>query len=113
MTQRSLVGEAMDMYAEKDEDFLELIHYHLEQHEGSRRCIYSTPDYLILAEIRYHPEHGWHWRINYAASTQDNALSHFVEIAPFKLDKVAFCRYRNTDKFKYYNWDTLERFVNG
>ncbi len=114
MKLRNLIGEALEYYAKKDVDFLELFHQHMEQYEGSRRFIYNSPDYLCLAEARYDEKEKWHWRVNYLASTKDDAIAFFLNIAPFELDKVAFCRYRHIssneeDVFKYYKWKTIER----
>ena len=64
MKLRNLIGEALEYYAKKDVDFLELFHQHMEQYEGSRRFIYNSPDYLCLAEARYDEKEKWHWRVN-------------------------------------------------
>lgn len=114
----SLLDEAVIRYHAKGFDFIELLDQYLNYRDPMRRYVFSAPDYLLLAEDTEDKEHGRFWRVVYAASRRPDAISHFLKLAPYKLDMVAFSRYRNmtTDKpdtNKFYSWDNLIRLSNG
>ena len=107
----SLMDEAVIRYHAKGLDFLLLLDMHLNYRYPDERYIYSGPDHFILAEV-IEDDEGKFWCVNYAASRTKNAIQLLMELAPFKLDRVAFCRYRNIsndsiDKYKFYKWDKL------
>lgn len=114
----SLLDEAVVRYHSKGFDFIELLDQYLNPRPHQRRYVYCTPDYLILAEVDEDEEHGKFWRVVYAASRKKNAVASFLELAPYKLDTVAFSRYRKMTKEKpdcnkFYSWDKLLKYSHG
>jgi hypothetical protein len=114
----SLIDEAVVRYHSKGFDFIELLDQYLNYRDPYKRYVYSAPDYLILAEDAEDEEHGRFWRVVYAASRREDALFYFFKLAPYKLDTVAFSRYRHMtkekpDSNKFYSWNRLIRLSNG
>jgi hypothetical protein len=114
----SLLDEAVVKYHAKGLDFIELLDQYLNYRAPSERYVFSTPKLLLLAELAHDDEHGYFWYVLYAAARGgENPVAKFMEFAPYKLDTVAFARYRSMgldtpDKIKHYNWNRLERLVN-
>tara|TARA_R100000278_G_scaffold72120_1_gene56690 strand:+ start:286 stop:663 length:378 start_codon:yes stop_codon:yes gene_type:complete len=114
----SLLDEAVVRYHAKGFDFIELLDQYLNPRPHQKRYVYSSPECLILAEEDEDEEHGRFWRVVYAASRIKNPISYFFKLAPYKLDIVAFSRYRRmtTDKpdcNKFYSWDKLLKYSYG
>ena len=114
----SLLDEAVIKYHAKGLDFIELLDQYLNYRAPSERYVFSTPKLLLLAELAHDDKHGYFWYVLYAAARGgENPIAKFMEFAPYKLDTVAFARYRSMgldapDKIKHYNWNRLERLVN-
>jgi hypothetical protein len=113
----SLLDEAVIKYHAKGLDFIEILDQYMNFRAPAERYVYSSSDLLILAEVAEDEEHGRFWYVMYAAArNMVNPVEHILRLAPYKLDTVAFGRYRNIilgepDKLKYYNWNKLERLV--
>lgn len=110
----SLIDEAVVRYHAAGQDFIAMFDYFLNFRAPNKRYIYSAPDYLMLFQEVTDEEHGRHWQVAYAASRKKNAVRHLMDIAPYRLDIIAFSRYRHlaigrVNEFKYYNWDRLYR----
>jgi len=114
----SLLDEAVIKYHAKGLDFISILDQYLNFRPPYERYVFSTPDVLLLVERAHSEEHGHFWYIVYAASRGGSSLiAEFMKYAPYKLDTVAFSRYRmmsldDPDKLKYHNWKNLERIVN-
>lgn len=111
----SLLDEAVIRYHAAGQDFIAMLDYFLNYRPPAKRYVFSAPDHLMLFEEITDEEHGRHWRIAYAASRKKNAITHLMDIAPYKLDTVSFSRYRHlalgkVNKFKHYNWEKLYRY---
>lgn len=107
----SLVDEAVVRYHSKGYRFVDLLDEHLNFRRPDERYIFSGPDYLLLGEVQEDDE-GKYWLVNYAASRNKSAIKLLMDLAPYKLDRVAFSRYRHISKdtpdiYKFYKWDTL------
>jgi len=116
--QISLLDEAVIRYHAKGLDFIELLDQYLNYRPPAERYVFSTPKLLLLAELAYTEERGYYWYVLYAAARGgEDVIAKFMEFAPYKLDTVAFARYRSMgldtpDTIKYYNWNRLERLTN-
>jgi hypothetical protein len=114
----SLLDEAVIRYHAKGVDFIDLLDKYLNYRAPSERYVFSTPKLLLLAELAHDEEHGYFWYVLYAAARGgEDPIAKFMQFAPYKLDTVAFARYRSMgldapDKTKHYNWNRLERLVN-
>ena len=107
----SLVDEAVVRYHSKGWKFVDLLDEHLNYRAPDKRYIFSGPDYLLLGEVK-EDEQGKYWLVNYAASRDRSAIRLLMDLAPYKLDRVAFSRYRHISKdkpeiYKFYKWDKL------
>ena len=107
----SLVDEAVVRYHSKGWKFVDLLDEHLNYRAPDERYIFSGPDYLLLGEVK-EDEQGKYWLVNYAASRDRSAIRLLMDLAPYKLDRVAFSRYRHISKdkpeiYKFYKWNTL------
>lgn len=107
----SLVDEAVVRYHSKGFRFVDLLDEHLNYRAPDERYIFSGPDYLLLGEVREDKD-GKFWLVNYAAARSKSAIRLLMDLAPYKLDRVAFSRYRHISKdkpdiYKFYKWDTL------
>lgn len=108
----SLLDEAVIKYHAAGHDFIAMLDYFLNYRPPAKRYVYSAPDYLMLFQELTDEEHGTHWSIAYAACRSGNPIKLLMDLAPYKLDTVAFSRYRHllqgrVNEFKYYNWDKL------
>jgi hypothetical protein len=106
-----LIDQAIAFYKLEGEDFKLLLDQHMHFLYPVERYVWSAPTYLLLAEAMYDKEHGRYWMISYAASTLDNPIAKFFELAPYKLDFIAFSRYRDIDKLKFYKWNNLFKYA--
>lgn len=108
----SLLDEAVVLYHSQKQDFIALQDYYLNCSDGERRYYFSGPDYMLLTDVRT-DEEGDYWNIAYAATRdKSKSLQIFFDLAPFRLDRVQFCRYHkmNTpNPYKIYTWDNLQR----
>jgi hypothetical protein len=96
------------MYNTQNLDFYNLIAEYLHT-EGKQNYIFTGPDYILIAGVE-EDEKGKYWHLAYAAhNNPKRTLKIFFELAPFRLDRVMFCRYYNMDKLKMYKWDSLLR----
>lgn len=107
----SLVDEAVVRYHSKGWKFVDLLDEHLNYRAPDERYIFSGPNYLLLGEVK-EDEQGKYWLVNYAASRDRSAIRLLMDLAPYKLDRVAFSRYRHISKdkpeiYKFYKWDKL------
>tara|TARA_E500000305_G_scaffold111014_1_gene121040 strand:- start:4963 stop:5448 length:486 start_codon:yes stop_codon:yes gene_type:complete len=107
----SLVDEAVVRYHSKGWKFVDLLDEHLNYRAPDERYIFSGPNYLLLGEAREDDE-GRFWLINYAAVREGTPMGIFFKFAPYKLDRVAFSRYRHISKdkpeiYKFYKWERL------
>lgn len=104
----TLYDEAIINYNSVGEDFEELVSWH-HRHGG---VVLHTPLWLLVGmDIR-----GEYWQIGYAAAKLPNPIKLFMDLAPYRLDKVAISRYRdipnNTeDVFRFYSWNRLYKKV--
>ena len=116
--QISLLDEAVIKYHAKGMDFIEILDDYLNFRPPYERYVFSTPQVLLLVERGHNEEHGHFWYIMYSASRGGcSPIADFMKFAPYKLDTVAFARYRSMsldtpDRIKYYNWNRLERIIN-
>ena len=116
--QLSLMDEAVIRYHAKGLDFIGVLDQYLNFLPPYERYVFSTPEVLLLVERAHDEEHGHFWYIMYAASRSGcGMIADFMKFAPYKLDTVAFARYRSMmlgepDKLKYHKWDNLKRIVN-
>lgn len=103
-----LLQQAVCMYNTQNLDFYNLIAEYLHT-EGKQNYIFTGPDYILIAGVE-EDEKGKYWHLAYAAhNNPKRTLKIFFELAPFRLDRVMFCRYYNMDKLKMYKWDSLLR----
>ena len=106
-----LIDQAIAYYTLQGQDFKLLFEQHFHFLHPIERYVFSSPKYLILGEVMEDKEHGKYWMVSYAASTVSNPFLYFFNLAPYKLDFIAFSRYRNTDKIKFYKWNKLYRYA--
>ena len=113
----SLVDEAVVRYHSKGFRFVDLLDEHLNYRAPDERYIFSGPNYLLLGEVREDKD-GKFWLVNYAAARSKSAIRLLMDLAPYKLDRVAFSRYRHISKdkpeiYKFYKWDKLYESTKG
>tara|TARA_Y100000361_G_scaffold153636_1_gene175999 strand:- start:2679 stop:3047 length:369 start_codon:yes stop_codon:yes gene_type:complete len=100
----SLYDEAVILYNTVGIDFNELI----MMHHLNGGVVISTPLWFLMGmDIR-----GEYWQIGYAAAKVENPIKLFMDLAPYRLDKVAISRYRDIPKntedvFRFYSWERL------
>lgn len=100
----TLYDEAVILYNSVGEDFEKLV----QLHHRNNGVVLHTPLWLLMGmDIG-----GEYWQIGYAASKLPNPIKLFMDLAPYRLDKVAISRYRDIPKntedvFKFYSWDKL------
>tara|TARA_R100000234_G_C4996181_1_gene178062 strand:- start:1055 stop:1486 length:432 start_codon:yes stop_codon:yes gene_type:complete len=105
----SLLDEAVVLYHTKKENFIDLLDQFSNIPEGKERYSFISAQYIILGEV-LEDDKGRYWDIAYAAHRfPDKTIASFFELAPFKLDRISFCRYHDIDKPKMYRWETLLR----
>lgn len=108
----SLMDEAVVKYHAAGYRFVDLLNYYLDNKGDSEKYMYCSPNYLVLAEVMDHEKYGRHWHVAYAASKPGVGIRYMMDLVPFKLDIISFCRYRNIhnteeDIIKYYKWDLV------
>lgn len=107
----SLLEQAVCLYNSQGQDFYELLAYYMLT-EDKKAYLFLAPDYILMGEVRVDKE-GEYWHLAYAAHRDPKkTLLLFFELAPFRLDRVEFCRYYNMHKPKMYKWDNLHRIAN-
>lgn len=107
--QLSLLDEAVVLYHSIGEDFIALLDQYVNIPHGQQRYCFIGPDHLLLGDVQ-EDEHGKLWHVAYAAHRKpERTISTFLELAPFELDRVKFCRYHNMDNKKIYSWKSLKR----
>lgn len=100
----TLYDEAVINYNSVGENFDELVMWHMR----NNGVILHTPLWLLMGvDID-----GECWQIGYAAAKVPNPIKLFMDLAPYRLDKVAISRYRDIPKntediFRIYSWDKL------
>jgi hypothetical protein len=99
----SLLDKAIIQYHSVGADFELLLGQYL-----LNGVVLSSYDYLLLGR----DVDGKYWEIGYAASDLNNPIKLFMDLAPYRLDKVAISRYRDIPKnkediFRFYSWDRL------
>jgi hypothetical protein len=105
----SLLDEAVLLYHSVGEDFIRLLDEYINVPDGQQQYTFIAPDYILLGKV-CEDEKGKYWEVAYAAHRREGgSVELFLELAPFQLDRVRFCRYHNMDNEKFYNWDTLKR----
>jgi hypothetical protein len=99
----SLYNYACAIYAEKSLDFEQILAEY-----AKNAYVYITPECIILADT-----HGADtWFIEFAIGK--DCLFHFLEMAPFELEKVAWKRgLRQNSRLKIYNFKNLKRILYG
>ena len=103
-----LIEQAVCIYNTQGKDFYQVLSYHIDT-ENKRKYVFLAPHYILMGEVE-EDEEGEYWHLAYAAHRDPKkTLSIFFELAPFRLDRVEFCRYYNMDKPKMYKWDNLLR----
>tara|TARA_E500000318_G_scaffold48631_1_gene45766 strand:- start:3066 stop:3419 length:354 start_codon:yes stop_codon:yes gene_type:complete len=103
----SLYTQAVVQYNSVGVSFDDLIMEHAR--DG---VVMITAAYILMGK-----DVGDCWRIGYASSILPNPIKLFMDLAPYKLDKVAISRYRDipyktNDIFRVYQWDKLYNKVN-
>jgi hypothetical protein len=103
----TLIDKAIIQYHSVGVDFELLLSQYLI--DG---VVLSSYDYLLLGR----DVDGKYWEVGYAASDCDNPIKLFMDLAPYRLDKVAISRYRDIpnnkeDIFRFYSWDRLYKKV--
>jgi len=108
----SMYDEACVLYNTQGQDFAALFNNIVNSPNGEQKYFFGGPDYLLLALVK-EDEDGMFWHICYAAHRNPEYLSSkFMELAPFPLDRIEFCRYHkmnSTNPFKQYKWETFKR----
>ena len=108
----SMYDEACVLYNTQGQDFVALFNNIVNSPNGEQKYFFGGPDYLLLALVK-EDEDGMFWHICYAAHRNPEYLSSkFMELAPFPLDRIEFCRYHkmnSTNPFKQYKWETFKR----
>lgn len=105
----SLLDEAVVQYHSVGEDFIRLLDLYINVQDGQEKYTFIGPDYLLLGHVG-EDEDGRYWHVSYAAHRKPEKTIHlFLELAPFQLDRVRFCRYHNMNTDKYYSWKSLKR----
>jgi len=108
----SLMDEAVVLYHTQGQEFVWLQDYYINCPHGAERYYWSTPTYMLMAEV-LEDEKGRYWKVAYAASRDPSKkVSLFFELAPFPLDRVMFNRYHrmnNPNSEKFFGWETLKR----
>jgi len=110
----SMIDEATVLYHTQGEDFIKLLDYYINCQEGEQKYFFSGPTHMLMGEVQ-EDEDGKYWHVAYASSRDANAVSMFLELAPFPLDRVHFCRYHQMnrdDPFKFYSWKNIHRLAN-
>ena len=105
----SLLDEAVVLYHSVGEDFIKLLDLYINVQDGQEKYTFIGPDYLLLGHVA-EDDDGRYWHVSYAAHRKPEKTIHlFLELAPFQLDRVRFCRYHNMNTDKYYSWKSLKR----
>lgn len=105
----SLLDEAVVLYHSVGEDFIKLLDEYINVPDGVQQYTFIAPDHILMGKV-CEDEKGKYWEVAYAAHRKEGgSVSLFLELAPFELDRVRFCRYHNMDNEKFYNWKTLKR----
>lgn len=105
----SMIDEAVVLYNTKKENFINLLDEFLNIPVGTEKYLWMAVDYILMAEV-LEDEQGKYWDVAYAAHRiPGKTIDLFLELAPFRLDRVSFCRYHNIDKPKIYLWKNLLR----
>ena len=108
----SMYDEACVLYNTQGQDFGALFNNIVNSPNGEQKYFFGGPDYLLLALVK-EDEDGMFWHVCYAAHRNPEYLSSkFMELAPFPLDRIEFCRYHkmnSTNPFKQYKWETFKR----
>tara|TARA_B100001093_G_scaffold520277_1_gene614177 strand:- start:15964 stop:16341 length:378 start_codon:yes stop_codon:yes gene_type:complete len=105
-----LVEEAVCLYNSWGEDFWALLDEYINVHDEDK-YIFMSKNYILLGEVLEDTE-GKYWDVAYASHRlPKKTIATFLELAPFRLDRVSFCRYHNIDKPKMYSWDKLTRIA--
>ena len=99
----TLIDNAIIQYHYVGEDFELLMAQYL-----INGVVLSSYDYLLMGR----DVDGKYWEVGYAASECNNPIKLFMDLAPYRLDKVAISRYRDIPKntedvFRFYSWDKL------
>lgn len=99
----TLIDKAIIQYHSVGEDFELLMAQYL-----INGVVLSSYDYLLMGR----DVDGKYWEVGYAASECNNPIKLFMDLAPYRLDKVAISRYRDIPKntedvFRFYSWDKL------
>lgn len=106
-----LLEQAVCIYNTQGEDFYNLLFEYL-QTEGKQNYIFTGPDYILIGGVEEDDE-GKYWHVAYASHRNPKkTIRMFLELAPFRLDRVRFSRYHSMDKLKTYTWDNLLRISN-
>jgi len=108
----SMYDEACVLYNTQGQDFGALFKEIVDSPNGEQKYFFGGPDYLLLGMVK-EDEEGLYWHVCYAAHRNpEYTVTKFLELAPFPLDRIEFCRYHkmNTDSpFKFYKWETFKR----
>jgi hypothetical protein len=108
----SLLDEAVVQYHSVGEDFIRLLDLYINVQDGQEKYTFIGPDYLLLGHVA-EDDDGRYWHVSYAAHRKpEKTIRLFLELAPFQLDRVRFCRYHNMNTDKYYSWKSLKRISN-
>ena len=103
-----LVEEAVCLYNTRGLNFWSLVDEYINT-ENADKYVFMSKDYILLGEV-LEDEEGKYWDVGYASHRKpEKTIRMFLELAPFRLDRVSFCRYHNIDKPKMYKWDNLLR----
>lgn len=108
----SMYDEACVLYNTQGQDFADLFNNIVNSPNGEQKYFFGGPDYLLLAFVK-EDEDGMFWHVCYAAHRNPEfTISKFMELAPFPLDRIEFCRYHKMNSinpFKKYKWKTFKR----
>ena len=109
------MDEAVVLYHTQKANFVWLQDYYLNCPHGEERYYWSSPHYMLMAEVLEDDE-GRYWKLAYAASRDpQKTMKVFFDLAPFPLDRVMFTRYHrmnNPNAEKFFSWNSLKRISN-
>lgn len=104
----SLIEEAVCLYNTRGLNFWSLVDEYINT-ENADKYVFLSKDYILMGEV-LEDDKGKYWDVGYASHRNPKkTVRMFLELAPFRLDRVSFCRYHNIDKPKMYMWDNLLR----
>ena len=102
VTQLTEMDKAVIVYQQMGEDFIETLDLYLNSPPEFESYIFKGPDYLLLGhrETREDPckadspnNQEPYWYITYGGTSQHDPIKLFLQMMPYRLDRVAFARY--------------------